>query len=163
MYGAYFKTRIPCKWSKKYKYITKITQDLKKSILQTVSLKCFQLNQISENRQVNLIVTAKLGCHLRSRSVQFFNILGIIKNKLWDHRIVWWFCSQIFFAHFGASFASSSASATPKGDPGLRSGLRSLRSYIRYENLSKNHQKSWISQLFLRSPMLKNWRTGSHI
>lgn len=112
---------------------------------------------------MNLIARAKLGSHLRPRSVQFFNILGIIKNKLWDHRIVWWFCSQIFFAHFGASFASSSASATPKGDPGLRSGLRSLRSYIRYENLSKNHQKSWISQLFLRSPMLKNWRTGSPI
>ena len=112
---------------------------------------------------MNLIARAKLGSHLRPRSVQFFNILGIIKNKLWDHRIVWWFCSQIFFAHFRASFASSSASATPKGDPGLRSGLRSLGSYIRYENLSKNHQKSWISQLFLRSPMLKNWRNGSYL
>ena len=76
-------------------------------------------NQSLENQQVNLLARAKLGSHLRSRSVQFFNILGIIKNKLWDHRIVWWFCSQIFFAHFGASFASSSASATPKGDPGL--------------------------------------------
>ena len=71
-------------------------------------------NQSSKNQQVNLIARAKLGSHLRPRSVQFFNILGIIKNKLWDHRIVWWFCSQIFFAHFGASFASSSASATPK-------------------------------------------------
>ena len=44
----------------------------------------------------------------------------------------------------------------PQRGPRPCSGLRSLRSYIRYENLSKNHQKSWISQLFLRSPLLKN-------
>ena len=39
-------------------------------------------NQSLQNQQVNLIARAKLGSHLRSRSVQFFNNLGIIKNKL---------------------------------------------------------------------------------
>ena len=42
-----------------------------------------------------------------------------------------------------------------RGGPGLRYGLRSLRSYIRYENLSKNHQKSWISQLFFEIPTVE--------
>ena len=55
------------------------------------------------------------------------------------------------FSTLEISFASSSASATPKGDPGLRSGLRSLRSYIRYENLSKNYQKSVLIVVTVQS------------
>ena len=101
-------------------------------------------NQILGNQQVNLIARAKLGSHFRSRRVQFFNNLGIIKNKLWDRRIVWWFCSQIFFAHFGASFASSSAAATPEGTPASATDCAHYAPYIRYEKSLQNlkHLKS---------------------
>ena len=127
---------------------------LRKSFILKIRVRNFY-NQILGNQQVNLIARAKLGSHFRSRRVQFFNSLGIIKKSceiagLFDD----------FVARF-SSLISELHSLRPPLRPPQRgprpcSGLRSLRSYIRYENLSKNHQKSWISQLFLRSPLLKN-------
>ena len=116
-------------------------------------------SQSLENQQVNLIARAKLGSHFRSRRVQFFNSLGIIKNKLWDRRIVWWFCSQIFFAHFGASFASSSASVTPKGDPDLAPDYAHYAPTFATKIWLQNHQTIlWSHNLFLMiSKLLKNW------
>ena len=115
-------------------------------------------SQSLENQQVNLIARAKLGSHFRSRRVQFFNSLGIIKNKLWDRRIVWWFCSQIFFAHFGASFASSSAAATPKGTPTLlRTTLITLLHSLRKSGYKIIKQSCDLTTYFWWSPNC--WKT----